>query len=124
MDPTDKFKARLIYTGLFLISLGIPFLHYAVACDAMRTTRRINFGLTSAPFLFVNWFGETSTIIPAILFMVILVSWKRDRVLRSDVLWGITLAMLAFATAYGTYCCHLLSGITTDYVKLVIEKGR
>jgi len=124
MDATEKFKARLAYAGLFLISLATPFLHYAVSCDAMRSTRRINFGLTSSPFLFVNWFGEASTIIPVILFMIILISWKRDRVLRSDVLLGITLAMLAFATAYGAYCCHLLSGITNDYVKLVIEKGR
>jgi hypothetical protein len=124
VDAITKLHARLVYAGLFLISLAIPFLHYTFACDAMRTTRRINMGLTAGPFLVVNGFGEASTIVSALLLLLILISWKEDRVLRSDVLCGVAVSMLFFATAYGMYCCGLLSWVTTDYVRILCEESR
>ena len=124
MNQKDKIKARLVYMLLFLISLAIPALHYTVACDAMRSTRRITFGLTSAPHLFVNWFGELATAFPFILLILIASSWRTERVLKPGTLCGIAAALLVFATAYGTWCCFLLSWVTKDYVRLVIEQAR
>lgn len=112
-ETPAKWKARITYVLLILISLAIPALHYSLSCEAMRSTRG-DLLLTPATFLLVIHFGEFATLVPVLLLALLVLSWKFDRLVRFSTLCGISVAMLVYATVYGVWCCFLLSHVLLE----------
>ena len=109
-----KLTARVTYVILILLSLAVPYLQYVCSYEKAMHTMRGARGLTPAPLLIVDWFGGPSTVMALVLFILLVMSWKYDRLLKTSTLCFMSRVVLAYATAYGAYCCFILSRLLLE----------
>jgi hypothetical protein len=108
MNMAASLKSSCAYMVLLLVSVAIPSLHFFLTDQAIEHTR-MGAGLLPAHTLLLRWLGELSCILPILIIVCLLMSFRREWFTRASTLFGVAALQLGFITVYAVYCAFLLS---------------
>ncbi len=113
MNMTASSKASASYLALLVSALAIPGLHYAIIDRAIEQTR-LSTGFLPATTLLLQWLGELSCLLPPLVVVFVLLSFRREFFSRASTVFGLAAAQIGFMTVYAVYCAFLLSHLLLE----------
>ncbi len=92
MNMAASLKSSCAYMVLLLVSVAIPSLHFFLTDQAIEHTR-MGAGLLPAHTLLLRWLGELSCILPILIIVCLLMSFRREWFTRASTLPRVVLVI-------------------------------